>query len=178
MFYSVDYALFKFFNNVSASYAGLILAVVFCAVYLLYLEVALAFGLWLFVKEKLVRQGIIIGGVSALVSRVIVTELIRLMYARPRPFTVHVVHQLIEKDTEPSFPSGHASFMFALGFGIYFYNRPLGILFLVLALLTGVARVMAGVHYPFDIFGGAVVGLVVAWLVDRYGKHWVERFTA
>jgi len=36
--------------------------------------------------------------------------------------------------------------------------------------LMGIARVYAGVHWPIDIVGGAVVGLLSAWFM-----HWLLR---
>lgn len=41
----------------------------------------------------------------------------------------------------------------------------LAVLGLLLALAIGYARVYVGVHYPFDILGGAVIGLLAAWLM-------------
>lgn len=35
----------------------------------------------------------------------------------------------------------------------------------LLAIAIGYARVYVGVHYPFDILGGAIVGLLAAWFV-------------
>lgn len=36
---------------------------------------------------------------------------------------------------------------------------------LLLALAIGYARIYVGVHYPFDILGGAGIGLLAAWLM-------------
>lgn len=36
---------------------------------------------------------------------------------------------------------------------------------LLLAIAIGYARVYVGVHYPFDILGGAIIGLLATWLV-------------
>ena len=39
------------------------------------------------------------------------------------------------------------------------------------AVLVSWARVYLGVHFPFDILGGCLVGLFSAWLV-RLGLAW------
>ena len=31
----------------------------------------------------------------------------------------------------------------------------------------GAARVAAGVHWPLDILGGAVIGIITAWIVHN-----------
>ncbi len=43
----------------------------------------------------------------------------------------------------------------------------LGVIF---ALAIGYARIYVGVHYPLDILGGAIIGLVSAWLVSLAHK--------
>jgi membrane-associated phospholipid phosphatase len=38
---------------------------------------------------------------------------------------------------------------------------------LLVAFLVAISRVYVGVHYPSDVAGGALLGLIVAWLVHR-----------
>ena len=44
-------------------------------------------------------------------------------------------------------------------------RKKLGIVFLVVALVVGFARIFTGLHYPIDILGGALVGGVGVSLV-------------
>ncbi|NIT03555.1 phosphatase PAP2 family protein, partial [Candidatus Saccharibacteria bacterium] len=71
-----------------------------------------------------------------------------------------------------SFPSGHTTFLAALGTASFFTDRWVGVTVIILALLTGMGRVLAGVHYPVDIVGGFLLGATVAglakWTHDRY----------
>jgi undecaprenyl-diphosphatase len=64
-----------------------------------------------------------------------------------------------------SFPSTHAvnNFAAATVFG-YFYRSARPYLF-GFATLVAYTRVYCGVHYPFDVLGGAVFGIVLALLV-------------
>lgn len=99
---------------------------------------------------------------SGLVARYGVAEAIRFFYHRPRPFlALDLPHLLTE--TSYSFPSGHAIFFFALAAGIYTSNKRLGAGLFVAAVLIGLGRVAAGVHYPSDILGGALLGILVGW---------------
>lgn len=103
---------------------------------------------------------------AAIAARFIFTEIIRYFYDRPRPFEVlDNVYQLIQHSPGGSFPSGHAAFFFALATGVFFYRRGWGFLFYAAALLISFSRVAAGVHWTSDILGGAVVGILSAWLV-------------
>ena len=79
---------------------------------------------------------------------------------RPRAFSFDLV-ALIEK-TDYGFPSGHAAVFSALAVGLFFIHRKAGIVAIVCALIIGPARVFAGVHTPLDIFGGYILGTVVA----------------
>ncbi len=97
----------------------------------------------------------------AIVSRGILTEIIRFLYDRPRPFVALGFSPLVG-ESGASFPSGHAAFFFALGFVIFLINRHWGYWFLSLSLLNGLARIFVGVHYPSDILGGILIGLA-AW---------------
>ncbi len=100
---------------------------------------------------------------AALISRGILTEIIRYLYERPRPFAAFGFSALIGESGN-SFPSGHAAFFFALGFIIFSMDRKWGYWFLSLAFLNGLARVFVGVHYPTDILGGILMGFI-AWRI-------------
>ena len=80
-------------------------------------------------------------------------------YDRPRPFDRYEVELLFYRPTDPSFPSNTAATAFAFASGIWLGNRRVGWLLLLPAFLAGFARVFIGVHYPFDILGGALAGI-------------------
>ena len=67
-------------------------------------------------------------------------------------------------ETGFAFPSGHATFFAALAISIFFLNKKVGYIFIFFALLIGLARIMAGVHFPIDILGGFILGSLVAYL--------------
>jgi len=94
-------------------------------------------------------------------------EAIRFVVFRLRPFVADpAIHALISESSY-SFPSGHAGFFFALATVVYAHNKRVGSWFFTSALLIGVARISAGVHYPSDILGGAVLGILVGYGVVR-----------
>ena len=83
----------------------------------------------------------------------------------PRPFNFlpKVIALLSEKDF--SFPSGHATFYMALAVAIFLNHKKAGYIFIFCALLIGIARIAAGVHFPIDILGGYILGAGIAYLV-------------
>ncbi len=64
-----------------------------------------------------------------------------------------------------AFPSGHATFFMAMAFAVYFEHKKAGYLFILCAVLIGFARIAAGVHFPVDILGGFILGILTAYLV-------------
>ena|SRR3989338_1629926 len=99
-------------------------------------------------------------------ARGILTEIFRFFYDRPRPYEVLSFEPLLTNGSG-SFPSGHMALLFALGTALFFLNRRWGVWFLALSFLVGLARVAAGVHWPTDILGGAVLGALSALLAKR-----------
>ncbi len=69
-----------------------------------------------------------------------------------------------------AFPSGHATFFFALAFALFFNHKKIGIFFLFFATLISIARVMAGVHFPLDIIGGLFLGFIISFVIHYLGK--------
>ncbi|MCE2457478.1 MAG: phosphatase PAP2 family protein [Dehalococcoidia bacterium] len=96
-----------------------------------------------------------------------VVFILNLFYFRPRPFVDNDVSLLFYEPTDSSFPSNAVAAVFGLAFGIWGVNRRLGYFALAAAILYGLARVYAGVHYPLDIFAGAAIAAPVTYLVFR-----------
>lgn len=168
---SLDYQIFKIINDFAGKNAILDKSGVFFAEYLPYLigVAALAFAIYWFVKNK--SWKVLLQALLAIIlSRGIITEAIRFLWHRPRPFVNHAVKALLNHDVSGSFPSGHTTLLFALSAVIYFWNKKIGWLFFILSFLACFARIFVGVHYPLDILGGIVVGVFSGWLVYKIGK--------
>ena len=69
--------------------------------------------------------------------------------------------------TDGAFPSEHTVIAFALAVTVFMHDRRVGWWFLASALIIGVARIVANVHYPVDIVGGAFLGTIVAVVIER-----------
>ena len=133
---------------------------IFFAEYLTYFLIA-GVIFWIFSRptKKAIFSAFSFVFLSVLFSRGIITEAIRFFYKSPRPFTALGFEPLIF-DGNQSFPSGHTALIFAFALSIFFMNKKLGIWLGVSGLLVGLARILAGVHWPFDILGGIAVALV------------------
>jgi undecaprenyl-diphosphatase len=86
--------------------------------------------------------------------------------SRPAGDILHLTEALFKADGY-AFPSGHAAFFFGLAQSIFFFHKKAGYTFFLLAFLISIARVMAGVHSPLDIIGGALLGIALAYLCRK-----------
>lgn len=69
---------------------------------------------------------------------------------------------------QTSFPSGHATTAWALAFTLSLLYPRLRLLWISLALLVAVSRVVIGAHYTSDVVMGAYVGILSAFLLWRW----------
>ncbi|HQZ34045.1 MAG TPA: phosphatase PAP2 family protein [Ilumatobacteraceae bacterium] len=82
---------------------------------------------------------------------------------RARPYDAMTgVHLLVDKTTDFSFPSDHATAAGAVAVGLLLTNRRLGIVAAVLAIVMAFTRVYVGAHYPGDVIAGLALGGAVA----------------
>lgn len=126
-------------------------------------------GIWLITAfvllffEKSRRAGITM--LLALLFSLILNNIcLKNIFARVRPYeAVEGLISLIPAPRDYSFPSGHTASSFAAAVALY-RNMPkvFGVCAIVLAVLIALSRLYVGVHYPTDVAGGAVFGLVSA----------------
>ncbi len=107
-------------------------------------------------------------GVGLLMGNLVLKNLI----ARERPCWIDTtIPLLVRNPKDYSFPSGHTLASFEGAVSIWLYNRKWGAAALVLATLIGFSRLYLFVHFPSDVLGGLVLGILIAVFV-----HWgVER---
>ncbi|MCH7607679.1 MAG: phosphatase PAP2 family protein, partial [Chloroflexi bacterium] len=119
------------------------------------------FGLWLHGRgpERFRNQLVTIAGASSVGVANAVTALINARFFRPRPFLDNELTLLFYEPTDSSFPSNAAAVGFALATAVFVRHRRTGAALYALAVLWGLARVYAGVHYPTDVIAGAAVGI-------------------
>lgn len=84
------------------------------------------------------------------------------LIARIRPFNVNTdIKLLISPPKDFSFPSGHTAAAFSAAFALFFGKSKLWIPSIFLAALIAFSRMYLYVHYPSDVFAGALLGLIV-----------------
>lgn len=119
---------------------------------------------------------------------VIVTSLvnadIKELFKIERPLH-NVAIQSIYSESAPgySFPSGHTQAATSFWFysSMMLRKKWFSILSIIIVCLVGFSRLYLRVHWPIDVIGGAVIGVIVVFAVQmiarRFNKHNYSNFT-
>ena len=108
--------------------------------------------------------------VAALVVDVVLCNIVlKNLVARTRPYDVNTgVHLLVAKLHDYSFPSGHTAASCASVTALYLAGeKKLWKFALVLACLIAISRLYLYVHYPTDVLGGILFGVISGYLGYR-----------
>ncbi len=163
-----DLSLFQAIYGLAGKSSFLDFIGIFLAHYLPYFLVILCL-VWIFLDpdwhSRFYRLSLT--SLSLIFSWGIVIRLIRFFYPRPRPFLVLSIQPLIGRVDASAFPSGHATFFFAMATAIFFIDRRWGVWFFVAAFLVSVGRVFVGVHWPTDVLFGGALGVLCAYIVRK-----------
>jgi len=152
------------------------LIVEFVASFLIWLMFAGLLILWL-VDGKIKKEQVL-HALFAVMLAWLVSEMIKVLFPTVRPYLVNGQPPLtLTMPGGSSFPSGHTSEAFALATTIWLHDRKIGWIYLIWALFVGVARILANVHYPIDIWGGAILGIIIAFgFEEAHLFNFVKRF--
>src|SRR3989344_7522519 len=173
-------SIFFFFYNLAHRSALADSIIVFFAVYFIYIVIVLA-GLFLLFHHKVLpsqnpvkefiskwREFIFLGASGSLAW--ILAKILKILIHTERPFDIfgNVQPLFLEIGYVYAFPSGHTAVASAIAFALFFTHKKAGYIFMFFAIIVGLARVAAGVHFPADIFGGFILGGIIAYLLKTY----------
>ena len=158
--------LFYIFNSLAGRSAFGDSVIVFLGDTLPFILLAFTLVYFIFIRKNLMRFLMIFCVVAC---SALVTEFLKwIVFRHPRPFmALSDVTQLINIESFGSFPSQHATIFAALATGVFIYDRRMGTIFIIAAVIIGFARIAAGIHYPFDVLTGFAVGFVITYFSYR-----------
>lgn len=146
--------------------------IIFCAQYLPFLVAAVA--LWFLLRLEILKRKSALGLLMLASTVALVTDkILNRIISSPRPFVIEDVAPLFPHAADNGFPSEHVVFAMVIASLVFVYNRKLGITLGILALIIGLARIIANVHHSIDVLGGAVIAIASvlgAWYVISLPK--------
>ncbi|MGC8961592.1 MAG: phosphatase PAP2 family protein [Candidatus Bathyarchaeia archaeon] len=91
---------------------------------------------------------------------------LKVFLPRARPFNL-VPTRVLEVEGGSSFPSGHAKNMFSAA-AVLGTTRRRRLILYPLAFTVSLSRIYLGVHWPLDVFAGALIGWIIGVIAVRY----------
>ncbi|MGO4440757.1 phosphatase PAP2 family protein [Rhizobium sp. RAF56] len=120
---------------------------------------------WIGPDRTYIRHVAVAAGLSFLIGLGI-NQIILMFFARSRPYEAGLTQLLIDRTSDPSFPSDHATAGFAIAATFLLHGiKGRGVAFLMAACLIAFSRVYVGTHYVSDVVGGGIIGAASAALI-------------
>jgi len=114
---------------------------------------------------------------TILISDQVSSFVVKPLVGRIRPCNaLEGVHLLVGCSGSFSFTSSHAANMFAAATLFSFFYSKARYYFFTYAAMIAYSRVYVGVHYPFDVIGGAVLGFIAAWIIVIIYKYILVKY--
>ncbi|PFD40369.1 undecaprenyl-diphosphatase [Bacillus cereus] len=161
---------FRAINDLGKQYSFLNSTMIFLAEYMVYFLGLIIIAYWFTRSKK--NKMMIIQALVAFVTAEIIGKLAGKFHLNYQPFAVLPdVNKLVDHAVDNSFPSDHTILFFSICFSFWLVRKKTGWLWLVLAFCVAISRIWVGVHYPFDVVTGALLGSISAlfsyWLIPK-----------
>lgn len=164
----LDYKIFKIINQGFPSerwdyWMGFVSSEAFGILFAIFLFLYAALR-----RDRTLLITLLLAAVSLAVVDFFSYQYLKPFFARVRPCqqTLIEVRQVFGCAGLYGFPSNHAANGMAVAATLYFFSyKRLALAAGVIALLVGFSRIYLGVHYPGDILGGYLTGILVAGLL-------------
>jgi len=157
---SIDKSFFLFINHdITNRFFDAVFPVLRELTYVVWLMFIIFF--W-FKKER--RLALVLA--SGLIAGALFTYPLKFIIARERPYEqLESARLLTPLEIDPSFPSAHAEMSFLASTVVSRYHPEYGKYLYAFSIIVALSRVYVGVHYPADVIGGLIIGIILGRLV-------------
>ncbi|MCT4617257.1 MAG: phosphatase PAP2 family protein [Candidatus Gracilibacteria bacterium] len=102
----------------------------------------------------------------AIIINLIIQKFIHM--ERPEEYLKAAGNLLMSHVPDASFPSDHAAVSVSFLTGLFLFNyKKVGYFFSIFVLLMLISRIIVGVHWPFDIIVGSIIGVLSAFIIKK-----------
>ncbi|MEJ9111380.1 undecaprenyl-diphosphatase [Bacillus paramobilis] len=153
--------IFRAINDLGKQYSFLNSTMVFLAEYTVYIFALIILAYWSTGSRR--TRMMVIQAMVAFVIAEVIGKIAGEFHLNYQPFAVLPdVNKLVDHTVDNSFPSDHTILFFSICFSFWLVRKKTGWLWLILAFSVAISRIWVGVHYPFDVAIGALIGCVSA----------------
>lgn len=155
--------LFDLINATPASPPWLIQLAIFTAKDLIHIVPVLIVTLWLWGPRHQLnaQRHLVIRTAVALIISMLVARLLGETFPHQRPFAAGIGYNVLHHAANYSWPSDHGTVIFTFALAFLFWHRLWsGMVLFGVACAVAWSRIYVGIHWPLDMVGGLLVGLL------------------
>ena len=115
--------------------------------------------------------------VALIIDLILCNGILKNVIARTRPYDAFEnIRCIISPQPDYSFPSGHTASSFAAVVPaiVNKNTRRIGVVALIIAILMAVSRIYVCVHYPSDVVGGLIIGMLCGAVSCKIFKKYMQ----
>jgi undecaprenyl-diphosphatase len=163
----IDIAILNWLHSHTIPYSIPVLQFISYTTTFISIAIALMVLISAFIKKSkaIMKQFFII--VAVLIFVLIVSQGLKALIFRERPFVTHPSIEKLSEAGSSSFPSGHTleAFALATALSLMFSRKKIVIPVFIWAMLVAYSRMALGVHYPSDVLAGIIIGTFIGWMI-------------